>query len=120
MFRNVILTLSALLAIVTVPAVAQCTNGACTSANNTYKQCKLSTTTTAAFKACLCTNVFLVNYGRCLNGVVCAWDGSRTGLNQPCITLYCPGTFAGGFDAPVFCATGSTILPTATRGGGAV
>ncbi|KAG8820182.1 hypothetical protein FRC19_009088 [Serendipita sp. 401] len=119
MFKNAILALSALLTIMTVPAVAQCTNGACTAANNAYTQCKLSTTTTAAFKACLCTNVFLVNYGRCLGGHVCAWDGNPSTLNQPCIDLYCPGTFAGGFDAPVFCATGSTILPTAT-GGGAV
>ncbi|KAG8812119.1 hypothetical protein FRC17_002181, partial [Serendipita sp. 399] len=107
MFKNVVLAVTTLIAIMVIPVTAQCTNGACTAANNTYKQCKLSTTSAASFKTCLCAGPFLVNYGRCLGGKVCAWDGNKSTLNLPCIDLYCPGTFVGGFDAPVFCLTGS-------------
>ncbi|KAG9053992.1 hypothetical protein FS842_006522 [Serendipita sp. 407] len=112
MFKHAILAVSALLTIATVPVTAQCTNGACTAANDIYTQCQLSTTTTAAFKTCLCTQIFLVNYGRCLNGVVCAWDGNPSTLGGVCVDLYCPGTFDGGFDATAYCSTGGPHLPT--------
>ncbi len=103
MFRNVLFVLSVLLASSSV--MAQCTNSACTSANADYKLCKYSYTIESEFKKCLCTEKFLVNYQRCLGGSVCAWDGIPAHLNQPCIALYCPGTFAGGFDAKAYCSS---------------
>ncbi|KIM22101.1 hypothetical protein M408DRAFT_27869 [Serendipita vermifera MAFF 305830] len=111
MFKRVIFVVSALLASTVV--TAQCTNNACTAANALYKKCKYSYTAVGDFKACLCTDVFLVNYNRCLGGTVCAWDGNPDHLNNPCIALYCPGTFAGGFDAKAFCAGKASASLTA-------
>ncbi|KAG8805482.1 hypothetical protein FRC19_007860 [Serendipita sp. 401] len=105
--RNVFLALSALvLSMVINPANAQCANDACVAANSIYNKCKHSTTIAPNFKSCLCTPVFLVNYDRCLGGKVCAWDGNPDTLDDPCIDLYCAGTFDGGFDAQKFCSTG--------------
>jgi hypothetical protein len=89
--------------------LAQCTNNACTFVNEAYKQCKMDVTTIAGFKTCLCTNQFLVNYERCQNGTVCAWDGNPDTLNNPCILIYCPGEFVGGFDAKEFCSCKSGL-----------
>ncbi|PVF92695.1 hypothetical protein CPB86DRAFT_790918 [Serendipita vermifera] len=104
MFKNALYILSALAASTVV--LGQCTNYACNSANDHYKECQanFADTTSSDFKACLCTNQFLVNYQRCSSGYVCAWDGNPGTLNQPCITLYCEGEFVGGFDAAAFCA----------------
>ncbi|KAG8753181.1 hypothetical protein FRC14_006352 [Serendipita sp. 396] len=115
MLGNAFLVLSALLAVVTVPVTA-CTNGACGVANSIYKECKYKTVTTADFKKCLCTKQFLVNYDRCLAGSVCGWNGDPATLNNPCILIYCPGTFDGGFDAKAFCMNRlvPTSLPTRT------
>ncbi|KAG8762435.1 hypothetical protein FRC15_008509 [Serendipita sp. 397] len=113
MFKNVLFVLSALLIIVTVPATAQCTNNACEVANAIYKECKITSTSLADFKKCLCTKKFLVNYERCLNGTICSWDGTPDTLIAPCVKIYCPGTFVGGFDAKAFCA-GSPITTTTT------
>lgn len=113
MFKNTLYILSALLASTAV--MAQCTNGACTLANSLYTECKYSYTTVGDFQKCLCTQKFLVNYGRCLGGKVCAWTGGS--LNAPCIDLYCPGTFAGGFDATEFCSgSSSTSLSYSLEG----
>ncbi|PVF91447.1 hypothetical protein CPB86DRAFT_792050 [Serendipita vermifera] len=106
MFKNVVIVLTALLASTTVSA--QCTNAACGVANSIYKECKYSFTALRDFKACLCTQKFLVNYERCLGGSVCAWDGNPDTLNNPCILIYCPGKFEGGFDAKAFCSGKST------------
>lgn len=103
MLKNVFYVVSALLASTVV--MAQCTNSACTAANAIYKECKYSYTSLRDFQKCLCTEKFLVNYNRCIGGSVCAWDGNPATLNNPCIALYCPGTFDGGFDAKAFCAT---------------
>ena len=110
MLKNVLYVFSALLASTTV--TAQCGNAACTLANSLYTECKYSYTTVGDFQKCLCTNKFLVNYGRCLSGTICAWDGTGP-LNTPCVKIYCPGTFAGGFDAVAFCSgSSSTSLNT--------
>ncbi|KAG9053991.1 hypothetical protein FS842_006521, partial [Serendipita sp. 407] len=103
MFKKVLPLLPVLLAIVTVPATAQCANGACEVANEIYNECKYSTTTLVDFKECLCTTKLLVNYERCLNGTICPWDGNPDTLNGPCVKIYCPGTFSGEFDAKAFC-----------------
>ncbi|KAG8829825.1 hypothetical protein FRC17_005966 [Serendipita sp. 399] len=104
MFRNAFVVLSTLLAIATIPGAIACTNNACIAANTIYKECKLKATSLAEFKKCLCTKRFLVNYERCIGGTVCAWDGNPDTLNSPCILIYCPGTFDGGFDAKAYCA----------------
>ncbi|KAG8851453.1 hypothetical protein FRB91_007864 [Serendipita sp. 411] len=104
MFKHVLFVLSALLAIVAVPTTAQCTNNACEVANAIYKECKITSTSLTDFKKCLCTKKFLVNYERCLNGTICSWDGTPDTLTAPCVKIYCPGTFVGGFDAKAFCA----------------
>ncbi|KAG8753180.1 hypothetical protein FRC14_006351 [Serendipita sp. 396] len=116
MFKNVLFVFTALLTIATVPVMSQCSNGACGAANAIYKECKYSSFTKAAFKKCLCTKKFLVNYQRCLDGWVCAWDGNPATLNNPCIALYCPGTFDGGFDAKSFCGIhdSTTAIPIET------
>jgi hypothetical protein len=113
MFKNVVLVLTALLASTTV--AAQCSNGACGAANAIYKECKYSFTAFRDFQACLCTKKFLVNYERCLNGFVCPWDGNPATLNNPCIALYCPGKFEGGFDAKAFCASRTRTSLTLNR-----
>ncbi|KAG8844577.1 hypothetical protein FRB91_002527 [Serendipita sp. 411] len=112
MFKNTILILSSLLAIVIIPTTAQCTNGACTEANAFYTRCKLTNVSTASFKTCLCTPVFLENYRRCIGGTVCPWDGDLSTLSDPCIALYCPGTVARGFNATAFCAGSSAAALT--------
>ncbi|KAG8840790.1 hypothetical protein FRB91_005672 [Serendipita sp. 411] len=105
MFKNILLVLSTLLVTVIIPmTVAQCTNGACKRANSLYNWCHYTTLSAAGFKNCLCTAIFHENYRRCLGGTVCPWDGT----DGPCIEIFCPGTFAGGFDAAAFCADGST------------
>ncbi|KAG8770610.1 hypothetical protein FS842_006340 [Serendipita sp. 407] len=113
--RSVLLsTFSALIISMTInSANAQCTNGACNAANAIYKECKYRFTALKDFKLCLCTNKFLVNYDRCARGYVCAWDGNPDTLNGACIALYCPGGFAGGFDAKAFCA-GTSTTPAAS------
>ncbi|KAG8776853.1 hypothetical protein FRB91_007863 [Serendipita sp. 411] len=112
MFKHAILVLSA--ALLTATNVLACTNAACQVANSIYKECKYSTTNIDALRKCLCTDKFIVNYNRCLNGFVCAWDGNPSTLNQPCIALYCPGTFDGGFDAIAFCR-GTLSKPQISR-----
>ncbi|KAG8812032.1 hypothetical protein FRC19_003420 [Serendipita sp. 401] len=109
--RSVLLAFSALFMSMAInSANAQCTNGACDAANAIYKECKYSFTALRDFKRCLCTDKFLVNYDRCLSGYVCPWDGNPDTLNGPCVKIYCPGKFAGGFDAKAFCAGTSTTL----------
>ncbi|KAG8829824.1 hypothetical protein FRC17_005965 [Serendipita sp. 399] len=120
MFKNVLLASFAVVMSMTIAVMGQCSNGACQVANAIYKECKVSSTSAADFKKCLCTKKFLVNYERCIGGTVCAWDGNPSTLNQPCIDLYCPGTFDGGFDAKAFCegrlTTSSSAKPiTPTR-----
>ncbi|PVF93765.1 hypothetical protein CPB86DRAFT_88089 [Serendipita vermifera] len=105
MFKRALYALTVLAASTLV--AAQCTNDACTSANTDYKTCKLITVSSAAFKTCLCTKKFLVNYDRCIKGTICAWDGDPATIGDPCPAIVCPGTFDGGFDAAAFCA-GST------------
>ncbi|KIM26871.1 hypothetical protein M408DRAFT_178448 [Serendipita vermifera MAFF 305830] len=112
MFKNALYVISVLLASTTV--MAQCNNGACTVANSIYKECKYSFTALREFKTCLCTEKFLVNYDRCLNGTICPWDGSPDTLNGPCVKIYCPGKFDGGFDARAFCS--GRLPPITTKG----
>ncbi|KAG8829822.1 hypothetical protein FRC17_005963 [Serendipita sp. 399] len=114
MFKNIALVLpAALLAATTV--MAQCTNYACQAANAIYQECKYSTFGTDDFQKCLCTDKFLVNYKRCVGGHVCAWDGDPATLGYPCIAVYCPGSFAGGFDANAFCRGNITFgYPSST------
>lgn len=119
MLTKVFYVISVLLASTTV--MAQCTNGACGAANAIYKECKYSYTTLSGFRACLCTQKFLVNYDRCKGGWVCPWDGRPETLNNACIALYCPGEFDGGFDAKAFCSgylppTSVTTKRTTTTG----
>ncbi|KAG8829823.1 hypothetical protein FRC17_005964 [Serendipita sp. 399] len=101
----------------TVAVMGQCTNRACDVANALYKECRISSTSVADFKKCLCTKKFLNNYQRCLNGVVCPWTGETS--IEVCVPLYCPGKFDGGFDAKAFCedrlTTSSTKPVTPTR-----
>ncbi|KIM21489.1 hypothetical protein M408DRAFT_12528 [Serendipita vermifera MAFF 305830] len=96
--------LSALL--VSAVAMAQCTNEACDVMNSIYSECKYGNSVVEDFKTCLCTEEFLEDYKRCLGGYVCPYPATI------CITLYCPGTFNGGFDAPAFCS-GSLSLTSA-------
>ncbi|PVG01493.1 hypothetical protein CPB86DRAFT_870935 [Serendipita vermifera] len=117
-FKNIFYML---LASTAVMAQSGCVNQACIAANNQYKEC-LSRRDYAAFKSCLCTKKFLINYERCLNGTVCAYDDTTS--IQVCVPLYCPGKFDGGFDPKAFCgvsgpsttapATRETYIPTTT------
>ncbi|PVF94307.1 hypothetical protein CPB86DRAFT_50691 [Serendipita vermifera] len=114
MFKNAVYVLSLLLA---ATAVAACENEACNYINSHYTQCLSNSPSKTAFKKCLCTKRFLVNYDRCQTGFICDWDGVEP-LTEPCPKIYCPGEFIGGFDAKKFCALGpvtpTVIDPTAT------
>jgi hypothetical protein len=106
MFKTLFYTLPLLVASTTV--TAQCVNNACTEANRDYKSCKKSVETQEELKTCLCTQKFLVNYDRCLRGVICAWDGDPTHSITTCPAVVCIGTFNGSFDAKAFCAIGTS------------
>jgi hypothetical protein len=100
MLKSTIYALSLLLA---ATVVAACENEACNYINSHYTECLNTSISKAAFKKCLCTKRFLVNYNRCMTGFICEWDGVEP-LTEPCEKIYCPGTFIGGYDAAKFCA----------------
>ncbi|PVF92863.1 hypothetical protein CPB86DRAFT_790716 [Serendipita vermifera] len=106
-FKGTIYTFAILVAsTIAVPQISgTCPNQACTAANNQYKTCLASSWNN--IKPCLCTEEFLSNYGRCLGGTICPWPA------RICSTVYCPGTFDGGFDANYFCGvtSASTSVP---------
>ncbi|KIM33879.1 hypothetical protein M408DRAFT_325451, partial [Serendipita vermifera MAFF 305830] len=99
-----------------VSTPGNCTNYACNYCEDLAASCQDAPTASQNGTDCLCTERFRVNLNRCVQGVVCAWDGNGSPDPPRCVAD-CVGTFDAAFLSQCpGSITASGASPTATGG----